>query len=526
MTDDTQSPPTDTATSPASEPTSVPAAPWKRYAVILVAVLAVLAIAWLIGGESFVIERHISGLHSNDGRTRASHVAALKEHPNKDLVIEKLTAAVQDADNDFEVRKICADLLHRHFSRLSILERILRTSGDVHTRGVILRSLMVESYFLDEIVTDPAFRAPETIDAWLAIDGDVTRMHAIQLAVKMDRKEALPLIRPLLDRSGKAMIDRRRERDVMIAAAGAVERFADCASLPRMLAIAEQDDDFLVRLRFMQIIDRTSFREHPAPVCAGTVDEATFAAFVRDALDDPAHEIRMGAMLILTRKPTWAKPALPRLREILAGPAMDGTRDTGAERRHALEVLMRVGEPDDVARLPQSFHDSSPEVRSTAARSVKLLGDSGLEGAWIGVLEDETGSQVLWTEALDLFYKWAKVREGRLGFPASMARKAVMDSNTWNKDLANLFAGQQVMVAEDDGTFLKLSRASIAEDHFRWYARKLGLEPEQVEQASAARKAFYAAKRRGDVEAAQAALADAPRAENLWAYEEAWLATR
>ncbi|MDF1700740.1 MAG: hypothetical protein P1V36_06245 [Planctomycetota bacterium] len=523
---------TDDSATPAPAPDSAPASaaahglPWKRYAIILGVVLLALGAAWLVFGERFTLGLHITGLHSNDGRTRAAHVQALKDAPNKELVIELLGEAVDDDTKAFEVRKICADLLHRHFNRLPVLERLLRTAPSVHTRGVVLRSLMVEPYFMDEIVTEPAFRVPQTIDAWLQMDGDLTRSHAIQLAVKVERKEAMPLIRPLLQRSGAPMVHKRQERDVMIAAAGAVERFADCESLPMLLTVAGQDEDFLVRLRYMQIVDRACFRDMPLPVCPGMLDEDLMAQHVRKALDDPAHELRMGAMLILVRKPAWAKPALARLREIVAGPKMDGERDTGAERRHALETLVRVGEAEDIANLPMYFHDASVEVRSTAARSLKVLGNSGHEGCWIGQLEDETESQVVWNEALDFLYKWVKLRIGRLGFPPAMSRKAVHDKNAWAKDLANLFAGQEVVVAEDDGTFMRISRASIARDHFRWWARHLGLEQDDVEKAEAARTAFYAAKRRGDAKAAQAALEGAPRAAGLWNYEDAWLATQ
>ena len=507
----------------AETPAKAPAAPWKRYAFILVAVLILLGVGWLVLGERFQAKLHVTGLHSNDGRTRAAHVKALKEHPNKDLIIDLLTDAVQDGGNAFEVRRMSADLLHRHFNRLSVLERMLRTSDDVLTRGVILRSLMAEAYFKDQILTEPEFRVYDTIDAWLKRDNDLTRMNAIQLAVRADHKDAISLIRPLLRRTGAPMVQKQQERDLMIAAAGAVEAFKDCGSLPEMLEIAKADGDRLVRLRFMQILDRAVFRTNP-PICPDGLSEEAFSAFVRASLDDPAHETRMGAMLILARNPAWAKPATARLREILDGPKMQDGRDTGAERRHALETLLRIGETEDIERIPTACQDDSVEVRSTAARSIKALGDTGYEGCWIGMLEDETENQSLWADALDFFYKWAKVRTRRLGFPPVMSRKAVNDPNAWSKDLANIFAGQELVVTEDDGTFMRISRASITEDHFRWYARKLELSQDDVEKALAARKAFYEAKRRGDAKAAQAALEGAPRTGSLWAYEDAWLA--
>lgn len=530
MTDDARDD-TPTPETPAPEAVSADAtAPsggssLKRYALILGVIILALGVVAVLYGPTFMVDRDIRGLHSIDPKIRRAHLDALKNHEDKELVIERLTAHVQDEKIDFEVRRMCADLLHRHFNRLAILEGLLRDdASSIHTRGAVLRSLMIEPYFLDQIVTDPDFRVLDTLKAWLALEGDMTRMHAVQIAVRADFDEVMPLIRPLLARSGASMVNPRRERDLMIAAAGAVERFADCETLPVLMDGARSDADLLVRLRYMQIVDRTVFRTVPKPVCAGKADQEAFAAIVRDALGDEAHEVRMGASLILVRQPEWAEEALPRLREIVAMPKRVDDRDTGAERRHALEVLLRVGKDEDLARIPHYCHDPSVEVRSAAARSIKTIGDTGLEGCWIGLLQDETENQALWVEVIDLFYKWAKIRMGRLGFPAEMSVKAVQDPQAWSKDLAGIFGGQELVVTGADATLMRISRTSIAEDHFRWYARKLGLEQDQLEAALTARRAFYAAKAKNDPKAAQAALESAPRAGNLWAYEDAWIA--
>ncbi|MDA1194786.1 MAG: hypothetical protein O2894_06345 [Planctomycetota bacterium] len=497
--------------------------PWRRFAIIG-GVLAVVGIGlWFAFGERFLLGLHVSGLHSNDGRTRAAHVAALKEHPDKELVVELLLDAVADDDYAFDVRRLCADLVHRQFNRLSRLEQILRGSASVHTRGVILRSLMVEQYFEDEIVSVPAYRVRETIDEWLAKPGDFTRADAIQLAVRIQYAEAMPKIRPLVRRSGSPSAHSQQERDVMIAAAGAAEQFKDCEALGSLLDIARDDPDLLVRLRFMQIADRASGAGQP---CAASISEDALSELVLAALADPAHEVRMGAILILSRSAEMAKSALPQLRAIVEGPAVHQGRDTGPERRHALEALIVAGDPDDIARIPAACLDSSVEVRSTAARIIRALPDAAFEGCWIGLLEDETENQGLWRDALDFFYKFARIGQGRLGFPPRMSHKAVNAPLEWDADLANVFGGAELTVAEDDGTFMRISRGSITEAHFKWWARRLGLEDEAVDQATAARQAFYAAKRRGDAAAAEAALASAPRAVGLWSYEDAWLASR
>ncbi len=518
MTDDSATPTPTEVSGPDSQPAA--AAPWKRYAVIVGVLVVLLAVGWIVLGDRIAVDLHISGLHSNEGRTRAAHVTALKEHPEKDLVIERLLDAVVDEDNAFEVRKICADLLHRHFNRLQKLEGLLRSGASLHTRGVVLRSLMVEPYFLDEIANEPAFRVRETIDEWLRNAGDLTRAGAIQLAVTTDHREAMPLIRALLKRSGAPSVQVRQERNVMIAAAGAAERFGDCEVPAELLPIAASDADLLVRLRFMQIADRMVFGRGPGAVCPDGLTAETMAAHVRGALDDEAHEVRMGAMLILVRHPEWAEPAAARLREIVAGGG------SGAERRHALEALLRIGKPDDIARIPEYCHDRSHEVRITAIRQIKVNKDTGFEGCWIGVLEDETDNESVWLDALDFLYKFEKVVNGRVGFPPQMSAKSVNAKASWKADLEEIYRGGEIAVAEPNGAFKKITRTSVAEDHFKWWFKSLEGDEDRdaLDKAVAARKAFYEAKQRGDAKAAQAALDGAPQAVGLWSYEKAWLA--
>ena len=256
----------ETASDPAPEAAAAEApastTPWSRYLVIGLPIVAVVvAVVW-IWWPKWEIKLAINGLHASDGRARAEHITTLKEHADKGLVIEELLDSVQDDDHTFAVRRMCCDLLVEHFNRLSKLNPLLK-DGSLHTRAVILTALSYKDYYLKEYVGDPRYRVRETVVEWLRNKDDMTRVYAIQQAVRIKMKEVMPDIRPLIERSGRANVHGTEERDLMIAAAGAVERFGDCGSTTQLLDVVEKDPDYLVRLRFMQVLERAAFRKQP-----------------------------------------------------------------------------------------------------------------------------------------------------------------------------------------------------------------------------------------------------------------------
>lgn len=495
------------------------ARPWKRYLKIGLPILVVLGAAFWFFWPRWAVELEIRGLHNPDARARRAHLEALESNGDPDLVIDCLLDAVQDDDYAFEVRKICADLLHEHFHRLGALEKILRT-GSLPSRCVVLRSLMVTPFFKTQVAGDPAYRVRETVHDWLARKGDMSRTFAIQIAVQLEIDDVLPAIRPLVARSGRANVPPREERNLMIAAAGALGRLHDCQQLPRLLPIATNDPDALVRLRFMQVLETAAFRpaQGGAAPCAGAVDEAAMQSLLGHALDDTDHAVRMGALLILARHAPWARSHRARIRQIYDGDA------TGAERRHALEALVAAGDEGSLATLlPQACHDPAGEVRVSAARAIAEHGQGlHLEECWIGFVEEETQVQLLFNDALDDFQRFA---HDRVGFPEPLKLQSVNDKTAFRQTEANLFAGAELNVAAAGGGVLhKVSRHTIAEAMFRWWCDKRGLSAADTEKAVAARRAFYAAKARGDHAAAKAALDGAGLSEpqGLFAYERAW----
>ena len=504
-----------------------PSAPWRRYLMIGIPIVVVVVAVVVIWWPKWEIQLAINGLHASDGRARAGHIETLKNHADRELVIEELLDSVQDEGHSFGVRKICCDLLVDHFNRLTKLNPLLR-SGSLHTRGVVLDVLAHKSFFEREYLEDPRYRVRETIVEWLRNDGDTTRMHAVQLASRIKLAEAMPDVRPLLRRSGRANIHEADERDLMIAAAGAVEVFADCQSVPVLLEVAESDADHLVRLRFMQILERLSFRKEPPASCSATIEAARMEALVHKGLEDEDHRVRMGAMLILERHSEWAEGVAGRLEAVL-----DGNKSP-AERRQALSALVALGQPAFMERFPQFFHASEVELRRTAVRAVASLGGQGLEGCWVGVLADErpdAGTPLeqdarhgLWRDLLQSLHRLAKAYKG---FPNALQVVAARDKVQFAKDMATLFLDGELVVTATDGTYERLTRDGVAEAWFRWWCEDRGLSAENAETAVAAWRSCRAARQRGDVEAAKTALAgltsDAP---GLFAYERAWIATR
>jgi hypothetical protein len=434
---------------------------------------------------------------------RREQIEALESHEDRELVNRMLLRAVEDEDNTFDVRQTCAGLLVKR-QRLGQLDDALRT-GSLHTRGVILRTLSRESFFRTTYVDDPSFRARETVREWLAQQGDLTRSHAIQLAILMGLDDAMPLIRPIVAQPTPPTLHPAARRELIIAAASAVERFRDCESLPQVAALAESDPDHLVRLRCMQSVDRTAFRGGEDAPCPAGIDAARMRALVTRALDDPEHTVRMGAMLILARQADWARGVADRLQAILDG---DGSPP---ERRQALETLAALGQPAFAERFPRYFLDPAFEVRSSALRAATSAKEPWL-GCLIALVQAETESELVFSEALrglrEAAGKW-------IGFEDRMRYKASSDPAGFQKDLATLFARGEV-----EGH----TRQGLVEAWFRWWCERLQLTEEQVPQALAARKACWDAKDRRDVAAARAALDglgfDVP---GLFAYERAWI---
>ncbi len=483
-----------------------PTPAWKRYALIgtplIVAALVVLYLYW----DEIQIRGWINRLSNSDARVRREQREALKGHEDKALVDKLLLEAVEDDGKTFDVRSSCARLLLER-QRLPMLEAAF-ARGSVETRGLILRAFSKERWF-KKFVEDQGGVVEETVRTWIRDGSDTTRSHAIQLAVQLDLSDVMPAIRKVLMEPRAQNVHPDILRDLTISAAGAVERFEDCESLPRVAELAENHRLSLVRLRCMQIVDRSVFRGAPGAKCPGAVPPETMKRIVDKALDDTDRTVRMGAMLILQRKPEWAPEVAERLQTILDG---DGN---GAERRQALETLAGLDNAAFQERYPRYFHDPMAEVRSSAARVAATMRDRPRTGALAGVLQDEVESEVMWTDAAKALRHAAGTWKG---LTKGLRTRPSIDPKRWSRDLVTLFT---------TGELEDLTRDAWADAWFRWWAEKLELTPEQVEKAAAARKAFFDAKSRNDTAAAEAALDSAGiDVPGLFDYERGWLQSR
>ena len=496
----------DTQTQAASS--SAPSNPAKRYLKIGIPLVLGLLIFYFFALPWIEITVAISGLNSHDARARGANVEKLKNYEDKDYVIDMLADAVRDDGREFDVRLICAGLLLDHFDRINLLDDMLKT-GDLTTRAVVLKTLSIKPFFQNTYADDPSYRVRETVSEWLARDGDITRYHAIQLAVKLDMREHLDAIRKLLPRSGAPNVQLRQERDLVIAAAGAMKVWGVCEAVPEILAAAPKDPDSLVRLRLMQVADDMTFRTDREVACPGAAPEADMIALVQNALDDSDHRVRMGALLILARQPAWAQPKLDRVREILDG------EFSGAERRHALEVLFAANDAADHDRYALYFHDPDVAVRTTAAAYAADNPDLRLEGCLVGLLGGETGSDQLFYDVLRMLHGRAKKW---VGFPSIMGAKAARDLPAFKADIRTLFSRGEVAGITRDG---------LAEAWFGWWCDKLELTEEQKTKAIETRRAAWHAMDRRDVAGVEKALDglgfDMP---GLFTYERAWVQAR
>lgn len=479
--------------------------PWKRYMLIGAPLVLIAAVLAVIFWPEIKVRGWINRLSKPE--VRAEQIEALESYEDRELVNRLLLEAVTDDDREFGARRTCATLLIKR-QRLSKLERYLRT-GTLDTRGVILRALSGQRFFRSTYVEDPAFRVHETVREWLGREGDLTRSHAIQLAIEIGMDDVMPLIRPILSAPPAPNVHPRVQRELIQAAVGAVEKFADCESVPQVAQMAAEHRDAYVRLRCLQIVDRTAIRKPPHAACPEALPEERKKAVVLRALEDEDKAVRMKAMLILGRRTDWAADVADRLQSIL---------DSGAapeERRQALEALGSLAQPAFLERFPRYFHDPSPAVRSSASRVAGATDDIPLFGCFIGLLEDETESDLLFETTV---FAMRKAAGKWIGLPEDLVRKAAADRSGFKKDLNTLFRS---------GALDTVTRSGWAEAWFLWWCDQLELTPEQTQQASAARKAFRAAKEARDVEAARKALDglgfDVP---GLFTYERAWLQVR
>jgi len=501
-----------------AEPAVLPPRPWKRALVVAaVIVLVVAALLWIFR-ERIETAMTIGELHSDDPAVRKAardELAASDGADMDDVLYEEFL----DTDRPFTVRTQLGQVLLRR-GRLPKIERALR-SDDVQARIAALAVIYAHrlqipddgnAWFRREYGANPAYPVKETLLAWLRSDDDYSRLQAIQIAQDLPLPEAVPILRELAVPTARGNLG-RSQRGLVSAAATALLALKDCEVVPALLELAKNSDDERIRLRMTQVVYQAV--AGPQPACPDAVPEADVKSMVVAGLDG-APEVRQGALLILAQRPPWAAEIADRLLAILDGKHGDNVY----VRRAALGALAAVGDDAFGRRLPRYFHAEDPNIRSQAvSASFAYAEKPGFEhffpSCWIGVLRDETGSDVAFEGALGGLRQAA----GRyVGIPDSVTGEA-----KGRRERQNAFRDEMYKRGESHG----VSRDAWATRWFEWWASELGLSGSEVDAAVAARAAFWKAARQGDDEAARRALDAVPRREpGLFTYEAGWLDAR
>ena len=467
---------------PPSPETSSP----RRYLLVALGVVALLLVVMLVIWPRFRTKRWIADLHADNPVTAQAAREKLLESDDPGLN-DVLAATLRDPGTSFRVRVAVGQVLMQR-NRLALVEAAL-TDSDPAARQAALAILFGqvtkhgEAWFERSYVEPDPAGMRKTIEGWLAQERDASRSHAVRIAAALDMKDLVPAIRELLRPTAEVGATRQQHRLIEEAAKALIE-FADCEGVLRFVPLAKEEPNDLVRLRMVQAVYRAV--RGPHPVCPDVLSEAELKGIVLGALDGPANT-RHGALLILRGETAWAGDVMDKLVAIVdEGTVGDFSRPA------ALGVLAETGDLEFANRLPRYFHDPDAYVRSEAVTASKMYAqraDAPLSyvDCWIGVLENETANEFAMYAAMgglrDAAGKW-------LGLPPAIATSSATGGSAWVEFRKELF---------EQGEASGLSRQAWAKTWYRWWAAKLGLEGEAIDQAWAARQAFWTAARRTEI---------------------------
>lgn len=469
--------------------------------------LAVLGALWLwllLGSE---VQQAIRKLYADDPRTQEEGRRLLRAHGDREEVNQALEATVRSPAEAYSVRRQCAALLEE-LGQLPRLEAILRDADPV-VRFPVLGALSQKSWFVQTIVGNSAFDVPGTVRTWLAREGDTQRSDAIALARQLDDATLMPLIRPLLRRSGDPRIHADTERMLIESALAAVGQFKDCESLPAAVELAQHDADARVRMRALQAVHRVAFLDG---ACPGAVADEVMENILTTALDAEDGLLRQAAGLELAKQPRWAARVRTRLQARLDDPA-----EKEVVRRAALEALAAVRDQAFIDDLPRWFHEPTTSLRSAAVQATTSwkAAENPFLGALIGLLRTERESRFIWDQARKLL---RDVSGADVGVEETLRAQEGLDRKRFERFLTDLF---------DKGEGEGVQRVAYARRWFNWYVQRLGLESELRAAAMTAYDRFWDRAEANDVAGARTALASLPEAiEKAFGHERAWLATR
>jgi hypothetical protein len=434
---------------------------------------------------------------------------------------ERLLDVVKDDSKATSVRRAAASLLIDRNHQRDVEELLL--SDAPRAQRIALAALSLRSWFHKEYLQRPEYRVPDVLIAWIS-DAD---------APAADRADAMtnvlprvwPYAQPVPPQVLKVVSDvlaapPSPDRDgpaLRVAAAGVVGGYRHCPAVPALLAAAQREPDAVSRLRMTQTV--VALYDGTGAPCKDALAEDAVIGLVTSALaqtgsDDFSRALRMGALSLLERHPAWAVKSAADVRRILESDAHP------AERSDAMSALIATAKRPGLEDVAAWFHDAAPSVRSRIARGVA---DSrgGFEPAeHLSLLVGYLG---LDPEPTDLAFHAVAVRlrtiaGSWIGFPEGAATQPGAATGDMGGILRDLVAGKS-----PGGR----SRADIGAAWWNWLAGKNGVTGDVLKTAFAARDAFWAKAKSGDVAGARAALDGAPAKDSpLWEYERGFLAAR
>ena len=485
--------------------------PWKRILWIGLPLVVALGLGLYFWWPSLQLSILINGLNSDEPTVVREMIDRLSEHPDIDAVNERLQQALHDDGRSFEVRLTCAKLLLRR-NRRTQLEDALK-NGKPRAQEIALKALSTQPTFVNYYVKDTRWKVQDVLSTWLARGGDLSRVHAIGLARKIDFSDAMPAIRPLLKPSNDPAVDGRLEGRVIESAIEAVRQFGDCESVPQLMVLAEAAPNDIVQMRALQSLFRMSTMDK---TCGEQIDIAAVRALNTKALTSNKRVLRLAALLHYRQMVEWVNEDSQAIRSIVTDPSRDSE-----ERRHALEALAGSGDPDFLDELPTYFFDRESTVRSSASQTAhQYRAQNRYQGCWIAMLRNERETEVGFREALRGLQQSAKSLKG---FDNETMKLASKDPRKLDEIILELF---------EKGNFGNMSRLSVANAWFDWWTEELGLGSEGAAAiAQSAHRAFWKAADANNATEAHAALEDARKQlgdvpEYLFAAEEAWLRVR
>ncbi len=495
---------------PAAEPAS---RTWKRGLLVGTILVALVVIGVLVFLPQIRFQMRIGQLHAADAESRKVAVDALVQSDDPTMN-DRLRKILLDPGRAFGIRTQVGEILVTR-NRDAIVAEALRSSDlDVRTSALAVLHGQArfhgEEWFQRTYVEDPQYPVTETLTAWLGREGDTTRATALSIVQGLGAEEYLPLVRALLAPPREGSLS-KGEQAILSSAAQTVIRHGDCEAVPAVLALATTAVDDIVRLRAVQALYQGVAAPQAKCPDAVPVDAVKDAVF--KALEEGGSNTRLGVLMVLANQPEWTAEASERVYAILDG----ATGDTEYVRRQALAALAELGDEAFALRLPTYFHADNQYIRSQATTASINLTDDGeapirYESCWIGVLEREVENVTSYQAALEELRAqagdWVGLPEG---LPAGGgARHAAIQR----------FRSEIFERGESGG----VSRADWAEAWFRWWAEKLGMKGDAIDDAVRVRGEFWTAAAAGETERAAQILQayEAPHPD-LFRYEQGYV---